>query len=178
MWENILKILQRYGDVYLEGLAGTLWIAALTVVAERISARGLHGRETPVLLIFFGFPGTLVTDLAGVLVAARSRKGRTGQFDRHISGKSRTRSKCGGNSNGSHGRFGCLTARHVLFIGNDVLLTSGAPNGLESAIHFVNLLKHKKTKLRVARQGSLARKLRREILHIPPPFNLIFIKYI
>ena len=36
MWENILKILQRYGDVYLEGLAGTLWIAALTVVAGTI----------------------------------------------------------------------------------------------------------------------------------------------
>ena len=36
MWENILKILQRYGDVYLEGLAGTLWIAALTVVAGTV----------------------------------------------------------------------------------------------------------------------------------------------
>ena len=36
MWENILKILQRYGYVYLEGLAGTLWIAALTVVAGTV----------------------------------------------------------------------------------------------------------------------------------------------
>ena len=36
MWENILKILQRYCYVYLEGLAGTLWIAALTVVAGTV----------------------------------------------------------------------------------------------------------------------------------------------
>ncbi len=28
--------MQRYGDVYLEGLAGTLWIAALTVVAGTV----------------------------------------------------------------------------------------------------------------------------------------------
>ena len=30
--EDMIKILQRYGDVYVDGLVGTLWISAVTVV--------------------------------------------------------------------------------------------------------------------------------------------------
>lgn len=36
MWENIIKIWGKYSYVYLEGLLGTLWIAALTVVAGTV----------------------------------------------------------------------------------------------------------------------------------------------
>lgn len=30
--DTIIKILERYGTVYMQGLAGTLWLAAITVV--------------------------------------------------------------------------------------------------------------------------------------------------
>ena len=32
MMDTIIKILERYGTVYMQGLAGTLWLAAITVV--------------------------------------------------------------------------------------------------------------------------------------------------
>ncbi len=42
MWENILKILQRYGYVYLEGLAGTLWIAAYEEYTDYARSLGIQ----------------------------------------------------------------------------------------------------------------------------------------
>ena len=30
--EDMIKILSRYGDVYVDGLIGTLWVSAVTVV--------------------------------------------------------------------------------------------------------------------------------------------------
>ena len=32
MMDTIIKILERYGTVYMQGLAGTLWLAAITVI--------------------------------------------------------------------------------------------------------------------------------------------------
>ena len=75
MWQDILKIWARYSGVYWEGLLGTLWIAALTVLLGTVLGtllavlrlsrsrvgQGLAGfyiwiiRGTPVLLQLYFF---------------------------------------------------------------------------------------------------------------------------
>ena len=101
--------------------------SVLTMVTQRISRRGIHGRQPPVLLILSSLPGLLglfqlsrvLGDKAGIHVRSRGNAGTKHQR-RHGE---------------RHGTLGSLGLGRMLFVCDDVLLMSHAPLGLENAIH-------------------------------------------
>ena len=110
---------------------------ALTVVAKRIGGGGLHRLEAPILVVFGCFPRLLGRiDLSRIVgnkarILASTLRGHIGC--RCSTGTEHERRHCK-----RHGALRRLGLRCVLFVGDDVLLMSHAPLGLEYAIHLFN----------------------------------------
>ena len=107
---------------------------ALTVVAKRIGGGGLHRLEAPILVVFGCFPRLLGRiDLSRIVgnkarILASTLRG-------HIGCRCRTGTEHQRRYSQRHGTLSSLCLGGVLFVGDDVLLMSHAPLGLENAIH-------------------------------------------
>ena len=106
------------------------YLHALPVIAQCIGRRSLHGFKAPVLFVLVRLPRLLGSFEISI------RCGNLPLF--HIGCRCRTGTEHESCDSQRYNALGGLGLARMLFVGNDVLLMSHAPLGLENAIHLLS----------------------------------------